>query len=96
MAELIAGIIFIISFGGVVFILTRNASALNDLPKNGSSGIKKYRAIAYIEEKFSKISIAFEKQIFLHKLLSWVKVITLRFETKVDQLLHSIRKRAKK
>ena len=45
-------------------------------------------------EKRVKIFLFFEKQIFLHKLLSWVKVMTLKIETRVDHPLHKIRKKA--
>jgi len=37
-----------------------------------------------------------EKQIFLHKLLSWIKCLTIKIEVKVDNWLHSIRKKAQK
>jgi len=96
MINLIIGLIFIISLGGIIFILARKIPVLNSLPKNNSLGIKKYKAIEFIEEKFSKIYIAFEKQIFLHRILSWIKIIALRIETKVDQLLQNIRKKSQK
>ena len=35
-----------------------------------------------------------EKQIFMHKFLSWTKVMTLKIETRIDALLQKIRKKA--
>ena len=94
MIEFIFSIIFIISLGGILFILARKIPALITLPQNGRTGIKKHRIILDAEEKIKEFLIYFEKQILLHKLLSWVKVMTLKIETKVDHLLHSIRKKA--
>lgn len=86
--------IFICSLVGVAFFLARKIPVLNTLPKNGSAGFKKHHLIVEIEEKIKDIAVAFEKQIYLHKLLSWIKIMTLRLETKVDSLLHGIRKKA--
>ena len=46
-----------------------------------------------LEKELKNIIAFFEKQIYLHKLLSWIKVMTLRVETKIDVLLHKIRKK---
>ncbi|MEK7080285.1 MAG: hypothetical protein AAB925_00430 [Patescibacteria group bacterium] len=94
MLELIFSVIFIISFGGVLLILARKIPALITLPQNGRTGIKKHRLILDVEEKIKEAFIYFEKQILLHKLLSWVKCLTLKAETRIDHLLHSIRKKA--
>ena len=94
MVELIILIIFILSLGGAILILVRKIPALSALPHNGTTGIKKYRIILNTENKIKDILVFFEKQIFLHKLLSWVKVMTLKIETKVDTLLHNIRRKA--
>lgn len=67
---------------------------LNSLPKNGTTGIKKHHYILEIEGKLKGFFLYFEKQIFLHKFLSWVKIVTLKIETRVDHLLHKIRKKA--
>lgn len=96
MIELIFFVIFILSFGGVLFILARKIPVLNTLPRNGNAGIRDHHYILNIENKIKGWILAFEKQIYLHKLLSWVKVITLRLETKVDNSLHNIRKKAQK
>jgi hypothetical protein len=88
--------IFICSFGGILLILIRKAPVLVTLPQNGTTGIKKHRLISDVENKIKGIFLFFEKQILLHKLLSWVKVMTLRVETRIDTLLHRIRKKAQK
>jgi len=84
-------IIFILSFGGVLLILIRKIPVLVALPQNGSTGIKKHHIIVKAESKIKDISTIFEKQIILHKFLSWVKIVTLKIETRVDHLLHKIR-----
>ena len=88
--------IFVCSFGGVLLILARKIPVLITLPQNGTTGIKKHHYILEAENKIKDIFVFFEKQIYLHKFLSWVKVMTLKIETKVDYSLHKIRKKAQK
>ena len=78
----------------MLLILVRKMPALNFLPQNGDSGVRSHRLVLDAENKIKNIFVFFEKQIFLHKFLSWVKVMTLRTETKVDHMLHGIRKKA--
>ena len=92
--ESIVLIIFVLSLGGALFILARKIPVLNTLPQNGSIGIKKHRLISDVENKIKDISVSFKKQVFLHKLLSWVKVMTLKIETRIDVLLHKIRNKS--
>jgi hypothetical protein len=92
--ELIFLIIFILSLAGILFILVRKVPVLNNLPQTGTTGIVKHHIILDIENKLKEILISFEKQIIFHKFLSWIKVITLKIETKVDIMLHRIRKKA--
>lgn len=96
LVELIISIIFVLSFGGALLILARKMPVLSSLPQNGSTGIKKHHYILELEQKLKNIFIYFEKQIFLHKFLSWVKVLTLKIETQIDHLLHNIRKKAQR
>lgn len=86
--------IFVCSFGGALLIFIHKIPVLNSLPQNGSSGIKEHKLVVGFQNKIKSVLIAFEKQIFFHKFLSWVKVITLKVETKVDHLLHRIRRKA--
>jgi hypothetical protein len=95
MFESIILIIFVVSLGGVIFILARKMPVLHTLPQNGNTGFKKHHIILDIEKRIKEFFIYFEKQIYLHKFLSWVKVMTLKIETKVDHLLHSIRQKNK-
>lgn len=94
MAQLIATIIFVGSILVIVFILYRKTSVLVELPQNGSHGLPKIKFILAIENKIKDIYSLFSKQIILHKFLSWVKVMTLKTERKIDTLLHRIRKKA--
>ncbi|MCX6724320.1 MAG: hypothetical protein NT155_04100 [Candidatus Staskawiczbacteria bacterium] len=94
MLELVIFVIFVISFGGVLFILARKIPTLNSLPQNGSAGIREHHIISNIDNRMKKIFVFFEKQIYLHKFLSWTKVMTLKIETKIDVLLRNIRKKS--
>lgn len=94
MVEIIVAIIFVISLAGLIFIAVKKIPILVGLPENGSTGIKKHRFILTLEEKVKDFAVAFEKQIYLHKILSWIKRITLKMEVKIDRLLHGIRKKA--
>ncbi|OGZ85542.1 MAG: hypothetical protein A2401_02160 [Candidatus Staskawiczbacteria bacterium RIFOXYC1_FULL_38_18] len=96
MVEIIFSIIFVLSFGGVLLILARKIPVLITLPQNGHHGIKKHHIILDIENKVKDFLLTLEKQIFLHKLLSWIKCLTIKIEVKVDNWLHSIRKKAQK
>jgi len=96
MIQLIVLIIFVLSLGGILFILARKMPILVELPQNGSTGFKKHRVILDAEKKIKEVSVFFEKQILLHKLLSWIKCLTIKTEVKIDHLLHSIRKKAQK
>jgi hypothetical protein len=93
LVESIVLAIFVVSFGGILLILVRKMPVLNKLPQNGTTGIKEHKIFLSIENKIKNIFVFFEKQIFFHKFLSWVKVMTLKIETRVDHLLHKIRKK---
>jgi len=87
--------VFILSLGGVILVLVRKVPVLNSLPQNADSGIREHKIISALEGKVKNFFVFFEKQIFLHKLLSWVKVMTLKIETRVDHLLHRLRQKNK-
>ena len=88
--------LFVFSLAGAMFILARKIPVLNNLPRNGTTGIRKHHYILEMEYKIKGISVFFEKQIFLHKFLSFVKVMTLKIETRVDKSLRNIRTKAQK
>jgi hypothetical protein len=94
MAELFFLIILVISFGGIAFIAWRHLNDLNALSKNATHGIKKHRIILDMEDKLKDIFLVVEKQVYLHKFLSWIKSIILKLEAKIDYFLHNIRKKA--
>lgn len=94
MIESIVLIIFVISFGGVLFILARKIPALNNLPYSSDIGSEGRTVFGDFGNRVKSFFAVFEKQILMHKFLSWVKVMTLKIETKVDHLLHKIRKKA--
>jgi len=93
MIQLIAFIVFIISGIAIAFILFKKAPVLIQLPENGHHGIKKHRFIVEIERKIKNVYLhIFEKRTLSHKFLSKLKVLILKFERKIDDLLHGIRK----
>ena len=95
MIQLIVFIIFIVSAGGLIFLLYKKVPVLVELPENGHHGIKKPKFVLKIEEKVKeKYLHIFEKKTPLHKLLSKTKVWVLKTETKIDNILHGIRKNA--
>lgn len=94
MLELIFSIIFIVSLAGIFFILVKKIPVLNTLPKNGNAGIREHHYIQNIENKIKEFFTTLEKQIFLHKALSWTKCQIIKAEVKIDKLLHKIRKKA--
>ena len=95
MIQLIALSIFIVSLAVVVFMLNRKIPVLVKLPQDGHHGLKKHKIILNTEKKIKDFHFNFfKKQIYLHKFLLIVKVLTLKIETKIDALLHGIRKKA--
>ena len=92
--ESIVLIILVCSFGGILLIFVRKIPVLNSLPQNGNAGIRNHHFILNAENKIKGFFVYFEKQIFLHKFLSWVKVMTMKIETRIDVVLHKIRKKA--
>ena len=95
MIQLIAFIIFILSSSVVLFVLYKKIPVLIELPQNGYSGLKKPEFISNIEKKIKEHHFHFfEKQMFLHKLLSWSRIFILKVEKKIDIILQSIRKKA--
>ncbi len=95
MIEIIASIIFIVSMTGVAVILYKKVPVLVELPQNGHHGLKKPEFIVNLEKKIKKHHFHFfEKQMFLHHLLSKTRIFVLKAESKIDHLLQDIRKKA--
>ncbi|MDP3882855.1 MAG: hypothetical protein Q8Q48_02250 [Candidatus Staskawiczbacteria bacterium] len=87
--------IFIGSFGGALIIIARKAPALSTMPKNGTTGIEKYKFFSDAESKTKEFFAIFTDGILLHKFLSWSKCRTIKMETWIDGMLHGLRKKAK-
>jgi len=95
MPELIAIIILFGSLLGIGVILVRRIPTLKELkiPEKAEASF-----FSKIKGKIKKISLfkADWQNIFLQKLLSKIKVLSLRIETKTSQLLQKIREKARK
>jgi|SRR3989344_8856115 len=95
MIQLIALIIFVFSILGIIYILYKKIPVLTELPKNGYHGFKKPEFISNLERKIKERHFYFfEKQMFLHKILSKLRVLTLKVEKRIDIILGGIRKKA--
>ena len=95
MVQLIAFIIFIISILVVGFIVYKKLPVLIELPQHGYHGFKKPEFLANLEKNIKKHHFHFfEKQMFLHHLLSKTKILVLKTERYIDNLLQGIRKKA--
>ena len=92
MFELISIIILIVSLGGIAVILYRKVPVLVELPEVVEKPPRE-NIFLVINKKIKGI---FPKQIVLQKILSWIKILTLKIETKIDKLLHIVRKKALK
>ena len=92
--ELIASTIFILSLGGILYISYKKIPVLTTLPKNGNIGFEEHKIVLGLEKKIKKFYEFFEKQIWMHKFLSWIKCIILKIEVKIDHSLHNLRKKA--
>ena len=88
--------IFVVSLGIVMLMLIHKLPAVFSLPQNGQPKIQDHKIFFHLKERAKNVLLAFEKQVFLHKALSWVKIMTIRLETKIDRLLHKIRRRNQK
>lgn len=94
MAEFIAFVIFLASTLGLGMILYKKVPALAQLPQPRSKKISE-GFLTETEEKIKDFYSLVLKQKLLHKLLSWIKCLTMKIETRIDALLHGIRKTAK-
>ena len=75
-------------------MLVHKVPVLIVLPQNGSVKGYKSKFMLGVESRAKEFFIFFEKQIFLHKFLLWIKIMVVKVETKIDQLLHKVRRRA--
>jgi hypothetical protein len=89
MVELIALIIFVLSFGGICFILARKMPVLVQLPEV-QEGVQKENIFSVLIKKIKNIS---PDKIILLKTLSKVRVYILKAEKYIDNHLQGARKR---
>jgi len=95
MIQLIAFIIFMGSFGGILLMLAMKAPVIATMPQNGSTGLRKPAIAAKAERKIKELHFHFfSKQMLLHKILSMFRIWTLKAERYIDTTLHRIRKKA--
>lgn len=93
MANLIAAIILIGSVLGIIFILFRKIPVLLELPEVPEGG-EIVGVEVSIQEIKGKIKKIFPHHIVLQKILSRIRIIVLKIERKIDNLLQSLRKKA--
>lgn len=88
MIELIALIIFVLSFSGILFIFWRKIPVLAQLP-DVHEGIQKEGVIISIKEKAKGI---LPNELHIVKWLSKIRVWILKLEKYIDNLLQKTRK----
>jgi|GEM_PF-1239326 len=93
--ELVSLGVFFVSAVVLLVMLYKKVPVLVQLPQNGSHGFEKSPWMVAVEKQLKEFHFNFfEKQVYLHKLLSRIKIMVLKIESKIDELLHGIRKKA--
>jgi len=96
MLELIAQIVLISSLGGITIILLRKIPVLSELPEE-NIGVGE-TLVSKLTVRIRGVSIlkstSFES--FLQKILSKIKILTLKIESKTSFWLEELRTRAQK
>jgi hypothetical protein len=94
MAEIIALILLICSLTGLGIIVRRKIPVLLELPETApiqfdfKSILSKIKSLSIFED--------FSGEMFLHKILSKIRVLTLKFENKTSNWLQKLRQRSLK
>jgi len=101
MIELIATIILVGSLLGIAVILFRKIPVLVKLPDYNSSNTLVSLPVKWcknLKEKIKNISVfkSFSSEIFLQKILSKIRVLSLRVENKIASRLQKLREKALK
>jgi len=89
MFALIVLIIFVLSFGGVCFMLARKVPILIQLPEV-QEGAQKENIIVSMKKKIKSASL---DKIILLKCLSKIRVLILKIEKYIDNWLQRMRKK---
>lgn len=93
--ELIALIILILSLGGILIILYRKIPALikfSELIEDSSQDVNKRNLILELKARIKDFIYG---RFFLQRILCKIKILTLKFEKLVDNLLQKLRKKSK-
>ena len=101
MIELIATIILVGSLLGMAVILFRKIPVLVKLPEYNPSNALVFFPVKWcknLKEKIKNISVfkSFSSEIFLQKILSKIRVLSLRVENKIASRLQKLREKALK
>jgi uncharacterized membrane protein len=94
MVELIAAAILTISVGGMILILCRKMPQLSELPEALPVHFD-WKGIALRIKNRTPLK-EFSPEMFLHRMLSRIRILTLKTDHKTSGWLHSLRERAKK
>lgn len=95
MIELIAGIVFLGSIFGMGFILVKKMPVLVSLPEV-SEGIVRENFILRLKGRIKNLPFikSFSLELFLQKTLSKIRVLILKLENKIANLLQKLRKKS--
>jgi len=98
MIELISTIILVGSLLGIAVILFRKIPALAELPEVSAESFNWKKPILKLKEKAKTLNPfkSFSSEIFLQKILSKIRILTLRTENKTATYLQKLRERAQK
>lgn len=95
MVELIAAIILIASIGGMVFIVCRKMPAVSEFQEIGPGFHFDWKGIFFRAKDATPLK-NFSFEAFLQKVLSRVRVLTLKTDHKTSSWLQKLREKAKK
>ena len=97
MADLIALVILFLSILGMGIILFRKIPALVELPEVSTRANLKKRFLVAMEKSIVSTPIRnFSTEVFLQKILSRIRVLTLKIDNRVSNWLQRLRKRNQK
>jgi hypothetical protein len=97
MGELIVTIILIISLGGLLVIIFRKIPVLVELPKTTESPVLADLRQRLKEKIKNLLPLkSFSSEVFIQKILSRTRVLTLRIENKIANYLQKLREKAQK
>jgi hypothetical protein len=93
MVDLTALIIFILSLAGLLFLLYKKSPALSALPQTADQSFDWKGLFRGAKERLPLKD--FRKEMFLQKILSRVRILSLKTESKTQKWLKELRMKAK-